>query len=97
MKQMIYAALLAALLAPPMAAQAQRQPGRGAEQTRPLPKISQEQATKIALERMPGTVTDVTIERKRGKNVYVVEIQVPEKGEIDVLVDMETGRILGTE
>jgi len=98
MKQMIYVTLLAVVLAPAMAAaQAKRQPGRGTEQTRPVPKISQEEATKIALERIPGTVTDVTIERKRGKNVYVVEIQVPNQGEIDVLVDIETGRIVGTE
>jgi len=98
MKQMIYAALLAALLAPAMAgAQAQRQPGRGAEQTRPSPKVSQEEATKIALERIPGTVTDVTMERKRGKNVYVVEIQTENQGEVDVLVDIATGRVVGTE
>jgi uncharacterized membrane protein YkoI len=46
---------------------------------------------------MPGKVTDVTIERKRGKNVYVVEIQTPDQGEKDVLVDIVTGQIVGTE
>ena len=37
------------------------------------------------------------IERKLGKNVYVVEIQTPNEGEKDVLVDIESGKILGTE
>jgi uncharacterized membrane protein YkoI len=60
-------------------------------------KITKEQATKVALEQVPGKVTDVTIERKRGKNVYVVEIQSPDQGEKDVLVDMESGKVIGTE
>jgi uncharacterized membrane protein YkoI len=59
-------------------------------------KISKEQATKIALQMMPGKVTSVVIERKRGKNVYVVEIQT-RRGEKDVFVDIETGKIVGTE
>jgi uncharacterized membrane protein YkoI len=77
------------------AAQAQRQPGT--EHAPPVAKISEEQATKIALERIPGKVTDVKIERKRGKNVYVVEIQTPDRGEVDVFVDIQTGRIIGTD
>jgi uncharacterized membrane protein YkoI len=60
-------------------------------------KITKEQATKVALEQVPGKVTDVTIEKKRGKNVYVVEIQSPDQGEKDVLVDMESGKVVGTE
>ena len=60
-------------------------------------KITKEQATKVALEQVPGKVTDVTIERKRGKNVYVVEIQSPDQGEKDVLVDMVSGKVVGTE
>ena len=89
MKRAIYAGLLAILLLPAMAdAEPQRKTGA---------KISQEQARKIALEKIPGNVTDVTIERKRGKEVYVVEIQTPDEGEKDVLVDIKTGRIVGTE
>ena len=60
-------------------------------------KITKEQATKVALEQVPGKVTDVTIEKKRGKNVYVVEILSPDQGEKDVLVDMESGKVVGTE
>jgi uncharacterized membrane protein YkoI len=59
-------------------------------------KISEDRATEIALKRMPGKATAVKIERKRGKNVYVVEIQTA-RGEKDVLIDPDTGRILGTE
>jgi len=61
-------------------------------------KISKEQASVNALQAMPGKVTDITIERKLGKNVYVVEI-IADKGgdETDVLVDMDSGKILGIE
>jgi uncharacterized membrane protein YkoI len=96
MKETISGGLLAVLLlAPAMAAaQAQRQPGT--EQAPPVAKISEEQATKIALERIPGKATSVKIERKLGKNVYVVEIQTPQ-GEKDVFVDIESGKIVGTD
>ena len=50
-----------------------------------------EQATQIALQTIPGEATAVTIERKLGRHVYVVEIQTREPGEKDVLVDIETG------
>lgn len=65
--------------------------------TPPVAKVTGAQATKIALERVPGKVTDVKIERKRGKNVYVVEIQTPDRGERDVFVDIESGAIVGTD
>ena len=64
--------------------------------TPPVAKISGAEATKIALQRIPGVVTKLEIERKRGKNVYVVEIQTPQ-GEKDVFVDIETGKIVGTD
>jgi uncharacterized membrane protein YkoI len=61
-------------------------------------KITMDQASQIALQEVPGKVTDVTIEKKRGRNVYVVEI-VAEKdsAEVDVLVDLESGKVIGTE
>ena len=61
-------------------------------------KISQQQATQAALQALPGKVTDVTIEKKRGKNVYVIEIVADKDGEeTDVLVDMTSGAVLGVE
>jgi uncharacterized membrane protein YkoI len=65
--------------------------------TPPVAKITGDQATKIALERIPGKVTSLKIERKRGKNVYVVEIQTRDRGERDVFVDIESGQIVGTD
>ena len=66
--------------------------------TAPAAKISEEKATEIALKKVPGTVTSVVIERKRGKNVYVVEIIEKSSGqEVDVFVDIETGKVLGTD
>ena len=43
-----------------------------------------------------GEVTDVEIERKRGKEVYTVEID-DNGDEVDVFVDTETGYVVGTE
>jgi len=98
MKRVIRTSLLAILLlAPAMGAAQAQQPGTTTGRTSPAAKITKEQATKIALEHLPGEVTDVTIEKKRGKNVYVVEIVSPQQGEKDVLVDMESGKVIGTE
>jgi uncharacterized membrane protein YkoI len=92
MKRAIHAGLLAILLLAPAMASAGAQ-----RKSTPEAKISPEQASKIALEKVPGNVTDVTIERKRGKNVYVVEIQTTNEGEKDVFVDIKTGQIVGTD
>jgi uncharacterized membrane protein YkoI len=98
MKRTIRWGLLASLLlAPAMAGAQAQEPGPSKERAPPAAKITIEQAKKIALERIPGEVTDVVIEKKRGKNVYVIEIQSPEQGEKDVFVDIETGKIVGTD
>lgn len=88
MKITVWAGLLALLLTAAAAT--------GQAQKQPAAKITSEQAKKIALEQIPGKVTDVTIEKKEGKNVYVVEIQTP-NGEKDVFVDIESGKIVGTD
>jgi hypothetical protein len=61
-------------------------------------RISQEQATQAALKALPGKVTDVSIEKKRGKKVYVIEIVADKDGaETDVLVDPDSGQVLGMD
>ena len=99
MKRTIHWGLLASLLlvAPAVAVVQAQQPGPSKERAPPAAKITEEQAKKIALEHIPGKVTDVAIEKKGGKNVYVIEIQSPEQGEKDVFVDIETGKIIGTD
>ena len=63
-----------------------------------VPRISQEQATENALKVLPGKITDVTQERKRGKTVWVIEIVADKDGsENDVLVDMNSGAMLAVE
>lgn len=64
----------------------------------PVAKISGSQATQIALKAVPGQARAVSVERKMGKNVYVVEI-IAKKGkkETDVFVDIETGKVVGTD
>ena len=65
--------------------------------TPPVAKVSGDEATKIALALIPGKATSIKIERKKGKNVYVVEIQTPKDGEKDVFVDIESGKVVGTD
>lgn len=60
-------------------------------------KITEEQARAIALKTIPGKVTKVVIEKKKGKTVYVVEIMSEKKGEIDVFVDIVSGKVIGTD
>ncbi|UPJ52750.1 PepSY domain-containing protein [Bradyrhizobium sp. 200] len=99
MKRTIHWVLLASLflVAPAVAVVQAQQTAPSKGRAQPAAKITEEQAKKIALERIPGEVTDVAIEKKRGKNVYVIEIQSPEQGEKDVFVDIETGKIIGTD
>jgi uncharacterized membrane protein YkoI len=63
----------------------------------PVAKITGEQATKIALKQARGEARSVSIERKLGKNVYVVEVVGKDGGEKDVFVDIETGEVVGTD
>ena len=64
----------------------------------PVAKITGDEAIMIALEKVPGTANEVSIERKRKKNVYVIEIIEKASGaEIDVFVDIESGEIVGTD
>jgi len=59
--------------------------------------ISPEQAKEIALLEVPGVVTDLAREGFRGKVAYAVEIKSENGQEIDVFVDVKTGKVLGTE
>lgn len=67
-----------------------------AKQALPIAKITEDVAKAIALKHLPGKITDVKIERKLGKHVYVVEIQT-RNGEKDVFVDIENGRVVGVD
>lgn len=59
--------------------------------------ITEAQAREIALREVPGRVTDVSIERKFGKVAYVVEIDADTGPEADVIIDVNTGQVLGVE
>lgn len=60
-------------------------------------QITEEDAKRIALNEVPGRVTGVAIEKKFGKAAYVVEIAADAGPETDVMVDTETGEVLGIE
>lgn len=59
--------------------------------------ITIEAAKQIALKEIPGIVTDVGREGFRGKAAYAIEIRADNGLEIDVFVDIKTGKVLGTE
>ncbi len=61
------------------------------------PKINEEQAKAAALRAVPGHVTSIVIEKKGGKQVYVVEIAPRGGGEKDVHIDLDTGQVLRVE
>lgn len=63
----------------------------------PVRKISDERAKEIALAAVPGEVTAISIERKLGGLRIVVEVIAKDGTETDVIIDMETGKVLGTE
>jgi hypothetical protein len=64
----------------------------------PVPKVTGMQATDIALKEVPGKVTSMKIERLGKNNVYAVEIIAQKDGvETDVFVDIESGKIIGTD
>jgi len=62
-----------------------------------MTNITEEEAKQAALIEVPGIVTGIGIEGFRGKSVYAVEIQSDTGIEMDVFVDIKTGKILGTE
>jgi hypothetical protein len=66
----------------------------------PLPEIKKDiteaEAVAIALRTVSGDVGDVEIENKFGKTSYVVEID-DDGEEIDVIIDIGTGQVLGVE
>lgn len=59
--------------------------------------ITEEEAKQIALERVPGEVTDIAVEMKKDKLCYVVEVDAGSGSETDVIIDIETGEVLGIE
>lgn len=64
----------------------------------PAAMVSQEQASTAALKALPGKVTDIAIERKMGRRVYVVEIVSAANGEeVDVLVDPQSAEVIAIE
>ena len=76
---------------PGAAAQASQQISQGRT-------ISEEEAREIALKAVPGEVMDVAIEKKLGAKRFVVEVIADADGaESDVIIDMETGKVLATE
>jgi uncharacterized membrane protein YkoI len=91
----IAAALLALVLAAPSAIA--QPPPAGEPDTRPVLRITKDQARERASAFQPGEVTAVDLERKRGRVFWVVEIQTPAGDEVDVLVDVESGQVVGLD
>ena len=67
------------------------------EADRALVKISPADARKIALQRVPGKITDQELEKEHGRLQYAFEIITAEGKEFDVEIDAITGEILKVE
>ena len=64
----------------------------------PVKVISEADAAKIALKAVPGKMVETKIEKKLGAKRYVVEVIAKSDGaETDVIIEMETGKVLAVE
>ena len=57
-------------------------------------KITEAESKAIALQKVPGTVTDVELEDEDGTIVYGVEVQAKDGSKQDVKVNAQTGKIV---
>ena len=97
---MTYTILAAALAAALSLQGAPAQAAEGAQTAAPLTAdiISEDRAKLIAEQHVPGKAVDVAIEKKRGADRYVVEVRPAGGGaELDVIINMRTGKVLGVE
>ncbi len=60
-------------------------------------KLTEELAKEIALKKVKGKATDAAVETKFGKETFVVEVLTDDGEEIDVVIDLETGKVLAVE
>jgi len=60
-------------------------------------KITPEQARKIAIDKVAGTIIEEELEREDGKLVYSIEIRDANQKVFDVEVDAKTGAIVNVE
>ena len=68
------------------------------QSVKPAKTISEDEAKQIAEKAVPGKAIDVAIEKKRGANRFVVEVAPAAGGkEVDVIIDMTSGKVLGIE
>ncbi|OCA92873.1 PepSY domain-containing protein [Pseudobacillus wudalianchiensis] len=61
------------------------------------PNVSLEEAKKIALDRVKGTVTEAELEDDHNRLVYEFEISTANDHEIEVKVNAENGKVLNVE
>lgn len=60
-------------------------------------RITNGDAIAVALLAVPGKITNLTEEKRLGKDVYVVGVLSDRGGEVDVIVDLHTGEMLAIE
>jgi len=60
-------------------------------------KFTLADARKVALQRVPGKVTDAELEKEHGRLQYAIEIVTPEGKSFDVEIDAITGEVLKVE
>lgn len=59
--------------------------------------LSEDQIIEIALSEIPGEVTEVEQERRRGQSIFEVEVTGEDGIEMELAIDAQTGEILKVE
>ncbi|MFC0394272.1 PepSY domain-containing protein [Paenibacillus mendelii] len=55
--------------------------------------LNEDEAAKLALSKVDGTVTDLDIEKTHGKWYYIIEVETPDGREADVQINAASGAI----
>lgn len=56
--------------------------------------LTEEQVIEIALTEVPGEVTEIELEQRRGADIYEIEILAEDGSEMDVKISAEDGEVL---
>jgi uncharacterized membrane protein YkoI len=63
----------------------------------PATRKTPAEAEALALQVVPGTVVESELEKERGRWVYSVDIRPARGGEVEVLIDAESGATVAVE
>ncbi|MEO8727319.1 MAG: PepSY domain-containing protein [Acidobacteriaceae bacterium] len=69
----------------------------GSMSNQPQPKMTMSQATKIAQQTQPGTITSKELENEGGKQIYSYDIKTASGATHEVNIDANTGAVIANQ